>query len=223
MFFRCFEARALRQKNEQETSNLLKKLTWPLVLALVLGTAGCFAVGGTSGVALLMVKYVVRKSYGPPQTIEWQAGPTAVAAHNTAENLVRRPPNVILIVTEDLGFNDITHNGGGLAVGKVPTPNFDSIASQGADFINGCPVNATCAPSPASLRTERYATRFGFEFTPKELVKLVAGIPYAQQTVHGGTLRDDAEDQNSRNRSSNRDQTEMPENQCESLTYEALV
>jgi hypothetical protein len=172
-----------------------------------------------------MVKYVVRKSYGPPQTIEWQAGPTAVAAHNTAENLVRRPPNVILIVTDDLGFNDITHNGGGLAVGKVPTPNFDSIASQGAEFINDYPVNATCAPSPASLRTERYATRFGFEFTPtpKELVKLVVGIPYAQQTVHGGTLRDDAKDQNSRNRSSNRDQTEMPKNQCESLTYEALV
>ena len=41
--------------------------------------------------------------------------------------------------------------------------------------------------------------------------------------VHGGHLRDDAKDQNSRNRSSNRDQTEMPENQCESLTYEALV
>ena len=163
---------------------MLKKLTWPLVLALVLGSAGCFAVGGTSGVALLKVKYVVRKSYGPPQTIEWQAGPTAVAAHNTAENLVRRPPNVILIVTDDLGFNDITPNGGGLVGGKVPTPNIDSIASQGADFINGYTVNATCAPSPASLRTERYATRFGFEFTstPKEFVKWVAGIPYAQQT-----------------------------------------
>ena len=74
---------------------MLKKLTWALVLTLVLGTAGFFAVGGTSGVALLMVKYVVRKNYGPPQTIEWQAGPTAFATHNTGGNLVRRPPNVI--------------------------------------------------------------------------------------------------------------------------------
>jgi hypothetical protein len=41
--------------------------------------------------------------------------------------------------------------------------------------------------------------------------------------VHGGPLRDDAKDHKSWNRSSNRDQTEMPENHCESLTYEALM
>ena len=41
--------------------------------------------------------------------------------------------------------------------------------------------------------------------------------------VHGCPLRDDAKDHKSWNRSSNRDQTEMPENHCESLTYEALM
>ena len=41
--------------------------------------------------------------------------------------------------------------------------------------------------------------------------------------VHGGPLRDDAKDHKSWNRSSNRDQAEMPENHCESLTYEALM
>ena len=41
--------------------------------------------------------------------------------------------------------------------------------------------------------------------------------------VHGGPLRDDAKDHKSWNRSSNRDQTEMPENHCESLTYEAVM
>ena len=41
--------------------------------------------------------------------------------------------------------------------------------------------------------------------------------------VHGGPLRDDAKDHKPWNRSSNRDQTEMPENHCESLTYEALM
>jgi hypothetical protein len=41
--------------------------------------------------------------------------------------------------------------------------------------------------------------------------------------VHGGPLRDDAKDHKPWNRSSNRDQTEMPENHCESLTYEDLM
>jgi hypothetical protein len=41
--------------------------------------------------------------------------------------------------------------------------------------------------------------------------------------VHCGPLRANAKDHKSWNRSSNRDQTEMPENQGESLTYEALM
>ncbi|MDH4483241.1 MAG: sulfatase-like hydrolase/transferase [Rhodoferax sp.] len=162
---------------------MLKKSTWALVLVLVLGAAGFFAVGGTAGVALLMVKYVVRKSYGPTQTIEWQAAPVGVSADNTATGSARRPPNIILIMADDLGFNDITLNGGGVAGGKVATPHIDSIASQGAHFTNGYSANATCAPSRASLMTGRYATRFGFEFTPtpKQFMKLVVGIPDPQQ------------------------------------------
>jgi len=41
--------------------------------------------------------------------------------------------------------------------------------------------------------------------------------------VHEGPLRADAKDHKPWNRSSNRDQTEMPENHCESLTYEDLM
>jgi hypothetical protein len=41
--------------------------------------------------------------------------------------------------------------------------------------------------------------------------------------VHGGPLREDAKDHKSWNRLSNRDQTEMPKNQNESLTYDALM
>ena len=82
---------------------------------------------------------------------------------------------MILIVADDLGFNDITHYGGGIADGKVPTPNIDSIAAQGADCRNGYSGNATCAPSRAAMMTGRYATRFGFEFTPtpKQFMKVI--------------------------------------------------
>ncbi len=76
------------------------------------------------------------------------------------------PPNVILIVADDLGWNDLTFNGGGVAGGSVPTPNIDRIAHEGAIFRNGYAANGTCAPSRASLMSGRYSTRFGFEFTP---------------------------------------------------------
>ena len=77
-----------------------------------------------------------------------------------------RPPNIVLILADDLGFNDISFNGGGLAGGSVATPRIDSIGQQGVAFLNGYAGNATCAPSRAAIITGRYATRSGFEFTP---------------------------------------------------------
>ena len=103
--------------------------------------------------------------------VSWQAGP-AQASAPPAE----RPPNVVLIVADDLGFNDLTWNGGGVAGGTVPTPNIDSLARDGVDFRNGYTGNATCAPSRAAIMTGRYPTRFGFEFTPapKAFMRLIA-------------------------------------------------
>jgi arylsulfatase A-like enzyme len=77
-----------------------------------------------------------------------------------------RPPNIVLILADDLGWNDLTFGGGGIAGGSVPTPNIDSIAQQGVTFTNGYAANGTCAPSRAALMSGRYGTRFGFEFTP---------------------------------------------------------
>ena len=96
---------------------------------------------------------------GDYQEVTWQQGPETVSNES-------RPPNILLIVVDDLGFNDITFYGGGMAGGSVPTPNIDSIAAQGIHFPNGYAGNASCAPSRAALLTGRFATRSGFEFTP---------------------------------------------------------
>jgi arylsulfatase A-like enzyme len=99
----------------------------------------------------------------------------------------KRPPNIILIVADDLGINDITVEGPGSGVdsGLVPTPNIDAIALQGAQFMQGYAANSTCSPSRAAMMTGRYPTRFGFEFTavPGQLAKYVPryspkGRPY---------------------------------------------
>ncbi len=102
----------------------------------------------------------------------WMAGHTA-ANHGVAWSqgpaippTGQRPPNIILIMADDLGFNDISLTGTG--AGGVKTPNIDAIGHQGVLFTNAYAGNATCAPSRAALMTGRYATRFGYEFTPTD-------------------------------------------------------
>jgi arylsulfatase A-like enzyme len=98
----------------------------------------------------------------PPNVpIEWQQGPVT-ASQAPAE----RPPNIVFILADDMGFNDVSLYNGGAADGSVMTPHIDEIAGQGVRFDNAYAANSVCAPSRASLLTGRYSTRFGFEFTP---------------------------------------------------------
>ncbi|MCP5433082.1 MAG: sulfatase-like hydrolase/transferase, partial [Alphaproteobacteria bacterium] len=98
----------------------------------------------------------------PNAAVAWDEGPAEAPKGE-------RPPNIVLILADDLGFNDIAFYGGGVAGGRVPTPNIDSIARDGAHFTNGYSGHANCAPSRAALMTGRYPTRFGFAFTPTPL------------------------------------------------------
>ena len=75
-------------------------------------------------------------------------------------------PNIILILADDLGFNDISLYNGGAGDGNLMTPNMDRIGLEGIKFNNGYAPSASCSPSRASIMTGRYSTRFGFEFTP---------------------------------------------------------
>jgi arylsulfatase A-like enzyme len=97
----------------------------------------------------------------PNHPVTWAQGPAMATLPPD-----KRPPNVVVILADDLGFNDVTTNGGGVADGAMPTPNIDSIARAGVKFTNGYAGNATCAPSRAAIMTGRFATRFGYEFTP---------------------------------------------------------
>jgi arylsulfatase A-like enzyme len=131
-----------------------------LITLLVVGVAG-WAAFQRYWYYLPGIIAQIRDPIGPPREVVWARGPEA---RGTLTG--RRPPNIILILADDLGYNDLTFAGGGVAGGSVPTPNIDSIAKGGVTFTNGYAGNATCAPSRASIMTGRYATRFGFEFTP---------------------------------------------------------
>ncbi len=161
------------------SSSLRRWLLGLLILLMLLGV-GIWAIGGRMGAMLLFVKYVQRVNYGPAQEVHWAtpATPATPASPAAASGSAKRP-NIILIVADDLGFNDITAHGGGVAKGTVPTPNIDSLAKNGVDFLAGYSGNATCAPSRAAMMTGRYPTRFGFEFTPtpKQFMQVLGANP----------------------------------------------
>lgn len=99
----------------------------------------------------------------PYREVQWQQPGIVQRELSRADSDL---PNVVLILTDDMGFNDISLYGGGAAGTDLQTPNIDSIAHGGVRFENGYAGNAVCAPSRAMLMSGRYSTRFGFEFTP---------------------------------------------------------
>lgn len=69
------------------------------------------------------------------------------------------PPNIIVIITDDAGYEDWGFQGSSL----METPNIDQLVSQGTKFSQGYVTNSVCSPSRAGLITGRYQNRFGYE------------------------------------------------------------
>ena len=60
-------------------------------------------------------------------------------------------PNIIFILADDLGFNQVGANGAKL----IKTPNLDRFASNGINFTQAYAGNTVCSPSRVSLFTGR--------------------------------------------------------------------
>lgn len=85
-------------------------------------------------------------------------------------------PSVLLIVSDDQGYADISCHP---HPPEVSTPHLDRIASEGARMTNGyasCPV---CAPTRAGLLTGRYSQRFGFYTAADSRT----GLPVSETTL----------------------------------------
>ncbi len=67
---------------------------------------------------------------------------------------VETGPNIIIIYTDDMNFQDI-----GALGGKVLTPTIDSLMNQGIYFSNYYASSAVCSPSRYNMLTGRYASR----------------------------------------------------------------
>jgi len=94
----------------------------------------------------------------------------------------RKQPNIIVIISDDMGYVDIGCHG----CKDIKTPGIDSIARNGIRFTNGyvsCPV---CSPTRAGLATGRYQQRFGHEYNtgpPPGGLEENVGLPLTEVTI----------------------------------------
>ena len=67
------------------------------------------------------------------------------------------PPNIVLIFTDDQGYNDV----GVFGSPDIATPNLDQMAAEGMKFTNFYVAQAVCSASRAALLTGTYSNRLG--------------------------------------------------------------
>ena len=96
----------------------------------------------------------------------------ALAAISAVSALAERPPNIVVILADDLGIVDV----GSFAVklGSVPkdelyyeTPRIDALAREGVAFSQAY-ANQLCSPTRAAILTGQIASRLGIT-TPTPL------------------------------------------------------
>ena len=68
-------------------------------------------------------------------------------------------PNVVLVITDDVGYADI----GSYGAKDIRTPNIDSLARDGVKLTDFYANGPMCSPTRAGLVTGRYQQRFAIE------------------------------------------------------------
>src|SRR5690349_9465357 len=63
----------------------------------------------------------------------------------------KRPPSIVMILADDLGYHDVGFNGRT----EWATPNIDRLAKEGTIFNRFYTASVVCAPSRAALMTGR--------------------------------------------------------------------
>jgi arylsulfatase A-like enzyme len=100
-----------------------------------------------------------------------------VAATPTAWGSGGKRPNIVVMITDDMGYADLGYHGNQ----DFPTPNIDALAASGVRFTDGYVSGLYCSPTRAGFLTGRYQQRFGHEWNPAGGPKL--GLPLEEKTI----------------------------------------
>jgi arylsulfatase B len=94
------------------------------------------------------------------------------------EDRAPRPPNIIVILADDLGYAELGCQG----CEDISTPSINSLARNGIRFTDGYVSSPYCSPSRAGIMTGRYQQRFGHEFNTPGRGRDV-GLPLTETTL----------------------------------------
>ena len=84
-----------------------------------------------------------------PERDDHDAGPHAT-----------KPPNIVVILADDLGFGDMGAYGARFGTQPpAPTPRMDELAAEGMLFTQAHSSNGVCSPSRYALLTAKYNWR----------------------------------------------------------------
>jgi len=90
----------------------------------------------------------------PSEPETTKQSPGAAVGPSRGEKL--GPPNIVLILADDLGYGDVgCYN----AQGKIPTPHIDRLAREGMRFTDAHSTSSVCTPTRYALLTGRYSWR----------------------------------------------------------------
>jgi arylsulfatase A len=113
------------------------------------------------------------------------AGLTALTALFSAQAACAaeetRPPNVIVLYADDLGYGDL----GCYGHPTIRTPHLDRMAAEGMRFTSFYSAAEVCTPSRAALLTGRYPIRSGMAGNSRRVLfpNSAGGIPESEVTL----------------------------------------
>jgi arylsulfatase A-like enzyme len=111
--------------------------------------------------ALLLVSTALSLSGQEPRSSLTQQGKRAEGSPTASA----RKPNIVLMLTDNLGYGELGIYGGGILRGAA-TPRIDKLASEGTRLLN-FNVEAQCTPSRSALMTGRFPIRSGTYQVPR--------------------------------------------------------
>jgi uncharacterized sulfatase len=137
---------------------MMRKIVWIFGILIIL-----VGIAWMNRIDILLqipkIKAHFKEPIGPNKEVVWDKGPMT-----SSESPSQRKPNIIVILADDLGFNDIGFYAKDKSRATLNKPHIDALAEQGVSFTNAYASSPTCSPSRAAIMTGRYPTRFGYEF-----------------------------------------------------------
>ncbi|XP_021378066.1 steryl-sulfatase-like isoform X1 [Mizuhopecten yessoensis] len=80
-----------------------------------------------------------------------------VAGQKVSTSATNRPPNIIIMLADDLGYGDLS----GFGNTTLSTPHIDQLMQEGVKLTHHLAAASVCTPSRAALLTGRYPVRSG--------------------------------------------------------------